>query len=70
MDRQDNIEISYNLYTVISAGIFLFLAGLHSLRAYYQWDLILNTWSVPIWVSWLIVLVTFLMSITAIRKLR
>ncbi len=70
MNRQDNIEIGYNLYSAVAAGIFLFLAVLHGLRAYYGWDLIINTWSVPIWVSWLVVLVTFLMTITAIRKLR
>lgn len=70
MNPQDKIEIGHSLYSIVAAGIFLFAAVLHGLRAYYEWVLIIHTWTVPIWVSWLVALVAFLMSITALRKMR
>ena len=62
-------ELRGGLYAVVAAIIFLFIAVMHGLRAYYGWDLIIGTWYVPVAFSWLITFVGFIMSISAIRRL-
>lgn len=62
-------EVQGKLYNVVTAIIFLLVAVLHGLRAFYEWDLVYATWAVPIWLSWLIAFVGFILSITAIRRL-
>ena len=62
-------EVHGGLYAILAATIFLFIAVLHGLRAYYGLDLIIGTWTVPIWISWLVAFVGFIMAITAIQRL-
>ena len=64
-----NLELYYSLYSLVAVGIFVGAAMLHGLRAHYEWDLVYADWSVPIWVSWLIMIVAVIMAITAIRKM-
>ena len=59
-----------SLYGAIAGILFLGIGVLHGLRAHYQWDFIYNGWSVPIWLSWLIALMGFLMALSAVRSLR
>jgi hypothetical protein len=33
--------------------IFLLIAVMHVLRLALKWEVVLNGWSVPMWVSWL-----------------
>lgn len=37
--------------------IFLVIALLHLTRAMYGWEAAINGWSVPLWFSWVVVLV-------------
>jgi len=62
-------EIHGRLYAILTALIFLFIAVMHGLRAFYGWDLIIDTWFVPIWFSWLVSFVGFILSLTAIKRL-
>ena len=42
----------------LSAGIiFLLIALLHLLRVAFGWDAILEGWTVPMWVSWVAILI-------------
>lgn len=59
-----------SVYGAIAALIFLGTAIAHGLRALNEWELVYNAWSVPIWFSWLLALVGFLMALVAIRNLR
>lgn len=59
-----------SLYGTIAGLIFLGVAVLHGVRATYGWEVMINGWMVPLWLSWLIALVGFLMALTAIRSLR
>ena len=62
-------EVKGKLYAATTAIIFLLIAVLHGLRAFYEWDLVYATWSVPVWLSWLVAFLGFILSITAIRRM-
>lgn len=64
------LEVNNRLYSIVAAGIFTGAAVLHGLRAYYGWDLVYADWTVPVWFSWLVTVVTVIMAITAIRKMQ
>ena len=64
------LSVRPSIYGTVSGILFLGLAVIHGLRAYYEWELTFNMWSVPLWLSWLIALIGFLMALTAIRSLR
>jgi len=69
MSTGNSLEISHSMYAIIAAFIFLSVSVLHGLRAFYGWDLTLNQWAVPVSYSWFISVITFIMAITAIKKL-
>ena len=62
-------EVRGGLYALLAAIIFLILAVAHGLRAYYGWPLTWNAWEIPIWFSWLVAFIGFIMAISAVRKL-
>lgn len=64
------LSIRPSLYGTIAGLIFLGVGLVHGLRAYYEWEIIFNGWAVPMWLSWLVALLGFLMAITAVRSLR
>ena len=39
-------------YFVITALIFLIVAILHLLRIFTGWEVSINGWMIPLWVSW------------------
>ena len=41
----------------ISGCVFAAVAALHLLRAVKGWDLLINDWNLPIWGSWVAVVV-------------
>jgi hypothetical protein len=43
---------SDKVYLVLSGTIFLLVAMLHLLRLIYQWPIVVGTWTVPYWVSY------------------
>ena len=61
------LKMSSKFYTVCAAIIFLFAGSLHAVRAYYEWDLIVGTWVVPLWVSWLVALLLLTMAVTSLK---
>ena len=44
--------IGTKLYLALSGTIFLLVAMLHLLRLVYQWPIVVGTWAVPHWVSY------------------
>lgn len=55
------------LYLLISGGIFGVVALLHLLRLIAAWPVQLGPWSVPMWVSWVGLVVPAILCIWAIR---
>jgi len=47
------ISTSHRLYLILSATIFFFVAVLHLLRLVYHWPILVGTWAVPHWVSYI-----------------
>ena len=52
-------------YIQVSGLIFLAVAVLHGLRAINQWDLVYNEWMVPLWLSWVVVVVLLYLAYSA-----
>jgi hypothetical protein len=39
-------------FSLVVGLIFLLIAIMHVLRLAFRWEVVLNGWSVPMWVSW------------------
>jgi hypothetical protein len=49
--------MNQNSYSIATGIIFLLIGLLHLLRVLYGWDAIVAGWSVPIWISWVALVV-------------
>jgi len=63
-------QVRHRFYMTVSGLIFATIGILHGLRAYYGWDAVVAGWVVPIWFSWLVVLVAFIMALSAIKSMK
>src|SRR6266566_7521144 len=43
--------MSQKTFSVVAGLIFLLIAIMHGLRLAFRWEVVLNGWSVPMWVS-------------------
>ena len=43
--------MSQKTFSVVTGLIFLLIAIMHGLRLAFRWEVVLNGWSVPMWVS-------------------
>jgi hypothetical protein len=39
-------------YLLVTSSIFALIAVLHALRLFYGWKATMEEWTVPVWVSW------------------
>ena len=44
-------------FSLVAGMIFLLVAVIHVLRLALKWEVVLNDWSVPMWLSWLALVV-------------
>ena len=49
-------------YFPVTAVIFLAIAVLHALRLVYGWEAVIGGWAVPMWFSWLGVIIALFLS--------
>jgi hypothetical protein len=54
-------------YAILSAIVFLLIAFVHVLRLILQWDMTINGWYIPAWVSLVTVLVAGFLSFRGFR---
>ena len=40
-------------FSVVAGAIFALVALLHLVRIYMGWPVVIGSWTVPIWVSWI-----------------
>ena len=45
-------------HAIVSSVIFLIVFVLHALRIYFNWGAMVGGWEVPMWFSWLAVVLT------------
>lgn len=43
--------MSQRIFSIVAGLIFLLVAVMHALRLALKWEVVLNGWPVPIWVS-------------------
>jgi hypothetical protein len=55
-------------YFTITLAVFVLVALLHALRILYGWDIVIGGWLLPIWGSW-VALVVAIILVTATMKL-
>ena len=56
------------IYTIVTASIFLALFVAHLLRLLYGWPAQFNGWDVPMWVSWVAMIVAAYLSAVGFRN--
>lgn len=49
--------MSRRIYFIVTAIVFALVALLHLLRIAYGWEAVTGGWAVPLWVSWIGLLV-------------
>ncbi len=54
-------------YNVITSIIFIIVGVMHLLRAINGWALVIGTWTAPLWVSWVGVLVALILVIYGLK---
>ncbi len=59
--------MSGRIYLLISAAIFAFIAVLHLIRLVNQWSVNIGVVTVPLWGSWLGLIIATALSIWAFR---
>lgn len=54
-------------YVTVSGLIFLAIAVLHALRLYYGWDAVIGGVAIPLWASWVAVIVAGALAYSAFQ---
>jgi len=57
-------------YSVVSGSIFGFVAGLQAVRALSEWPLLVGSFEIPVWCSWVAALGAAAMSVWGFRSNR
>jgi len=50
--------MSQKIFSLVAGLIFLLIAVMHGLRIAFRWEVVLNGWSVPMWVSVVAIVIT------------
>ena len=45
--------MSQRTFTIIASAIFAVVALLHVLRIFFGWPAVIGDWTVPMWLSWI-----------------
>lgn len=51
----------------VAGIIFLLVAVLHALRVLYDWGALIGGWSVPMWASWIAIVIAGYLAVSAYR---
>ncbi len=54
-------------YNVITSIIFIIVGVMHLLRIVYGWSMVIGTWTAPLWVSWIGVIVALALVIYGLK---
>jgi hypothetical protein len=54
-------------FSLVAGMIFLLVAVMHVLRLALKWDVVLNGWPVPMWVSWLALVIAGFLALEGLK---
>ena len=57
-------------FSLVSGLIFLLIAVIHVLRLAFKWEVILNGWAVPMWVSAIAIVTTAYLAFESLKLSR
>ena len=61
------MKMKSETYFIISGFIFLAIALLHTLRLYYGWESVIGGVLLPLWASWIAVIVAGVLAYSALQ---
>lgn len=50
--------MNQKLFSLVAGSIFLVVALAHALRLVFGWHVVLQGWTVPLWVSWIALVIS------------
>jgi hypothetical protein len=57
-------------FSLIASVIFLLVALGHALRLAFRWHVVVNAWAVPMWVSWVALVIALYLAAIGLRLAR
>jgi len=62
--------MSQKIFSLLAGLIFLLIAVMHGLRLAFKWEVVLNGWSVPMWVSAVAIVITAYLAFESLKLSR
>jgi len=62
--------MNHSSYSFVTGLIFLFVAVVHALRLVFQWHVTVQSWAVPVWVSWIALFISAFLAYTGLKLCR
>jgi hypothetical protein len=62
--------MNQKVFSLVAGLIFLVVALAHALRLVFGWHVMLQGWSVPVWVSWIAFLISGFLAYEGLRLSR
>ncbi|MBI4068467.1 hypothetical protein HY413_03620 [Candidatus Kaiserbacteria bacterium] len=62
--------VGHKMFNTFAGLIFLLAGLLHATRAFYMWDMSINGWMVPIWLSWVAAFIALTLAYNAFVALK
>ena len=62
--------MSQKTFSLVVGLIFLLIAAMHVLRLAFKWEVVLNDWSVPMWVSAIAIVITAYLAFESLKPSR
>jgi hypothetical protein len=59
--------MTHKSYALVTASVFLVIAILHLLRVILGWTAVIAGWAMPMWMSWVALLVAAYLSYAGLR---
>lgn len=59
-----------NNFVYVVSSLFLVIGVVHVLRLFGGWEVQIESWVVPAWVSWVAIIVAFLLSFQGFRLVK
>jgi hypothetical protein len=53
VDALEDRAVDQRTFNVVASVIFALVALLHLLRIYMGWPIVIGSWTAPMWVSWI-----------------
>jgi hypothetical protein len=59
--------MSQKTFSLVATVFFVLVAAMHALRVFFGWNVEVNGWIAPMWVSWVALVVALCLSAEGIR---